>query len=45
MMSVSGIMLTDIEVDWLFAECYAPIDMATEDGKSVTVSVDQLNHS
>ena len=36
MMEITGIKLSTLEVEWLFAECYAPCDMSQEKGKSAT---------
>ena len=30
MMEITGIKLSKLEVEWLFAECYAPMDLAAE---------------
>ena len=36
MMEITGIKLSKLEVEWLFAECYAPMDLAAENGRSAT---------
>ena len=36
MMEVTGIKLSSIEVEWLFWECYAPMDLTAEKGRSAT---------
>lgn len=36
MMEVTGIKLSVLEVEWLFWECYAPMDLTAEKGRSAT---------
>lgn len=36
MMNITGIKLSQLEVEWLIAECYAPMDLSAEKGRSVT---------
>ena len=36
MMEVTGIKLSALEVEWLFWECYAPMDLTVENGRSAT---------
>ncbi len=36
MMKITGIKLSQLEVEWLVAECYAPMDLSTEKGRSAT---------
>lgn len=36
MMHITGIRLSALEVEWLFGECYAPMDLSQEKGRSVT---------